>query len=116
MEESVVEKINIRQMLKGFIVDLFKTELEASEEEMELPEELRVVTNRIDEDANNLIDRKYIPKKSRDLLKKNSLKNGLSVKDLKEATQSSSKIQSADFIKKNHDEIEENISSKEIGD
>ena len=106
MEERV-EKITLRDMLAEFLKPDIK------EKETELPEELRIVATDIDEKAEKLIDRKYIPKKSVDLLRKNLLRNDLSVKDLKEATKSSPKIQGAEFIEKSNDEIEENIKSRD---
>lgn len=102
MEESV--KPNIREGLKEFFADLFRTDSETSEkDESELPPELLQVVKNVDKGAENLIDRKYTPKRSKDLLRKNSLRE-----DLKEATKSSPEIQSAEFVKKSKEELEEN--------
>lgn len=117
-EVSISSRNNIFQILGDAWRDFVELwwESDAEEKETELPEVLRIVSDKVDKDAEDLIDRKYTPKKSRELLKQNSLKKDLSVKDLKEATKSSPQIQSAEFVKKNNEGIEENTSSKEIAD
>ncbi len=107
MEESV--KPNIREELKEFFADLFRTDSETSEkDESELPPELLQVVKNVDKGAENLIDRKYTPKRSKDLLRKNSLRKNSLREDLKGATKSSPEIQSAEFVKKSKEELEEN--------